>query len=78
MRLIDESRHHQPYYLTGTQLTDAVSNKFLTVINLQKYLLESSVQVAKAEQKIAQQKFLVTLLVSIISLMAALSLIRNP
>lgn len=72
MRLIDESRHHQPYYLTGTQLTDAVSNKFLTVINLQKYLLESSVQVAKAEQKIAQQKFLVTLLVSIISLMAAL------
>ena len=72
MRLIDESRHHQPYYLTGSQLTDAVSNKFLTVINLQKYLLESSVQVAKAEQKIAQQKFLVTLLVSIISLMAAL------
>ena len=72
MRLIDESRHHQPYYLTGTQLTDAVSNKFLTVINLQKYLLESSVQVAKAEQNIAQQKFLVTLLVSIISLMAAL------
>ena len=72
MRLIDESRHHQPYYLTGSQLTDAVSNKFLTVINLQKYLLESSVQVAKAEQKIAQQKFLVSLLVSIISLMAAL------
>jgi hypothetical protein len=38
-RLVQESRNQQPYFLTANQLTDAIVDKFTTVVNLQKYLL---------------------------------------
>ena len=72
MRLIDESNRQKPYYLSGTELSAVVSDKFLTVINLQKYLLEYSNEIVKKEEAKAKQKFLTNLSISIISLMAAL------
>ena len=72
MHLIDESNRQQPYYLSGTELSTAVSDKFLTVIDLQKYLLEYSNEIVKKEEIEARQKFLMNLGVSIVSLMAAL------
>ncbi|EZQ11285.1 GGDEF domain-containing protein [Acinetobacter sp. Ver3] len=72
MRLIDESRKGQPYFLSGTELSVAVSGKFLTVIDLQDYLLNKSVEIAKSEKDANQLNFILTLIVSLISLLAAL------
>src|SRR5699024_7029232 len=38
-RLINESMHNQAYSFTGTQLTEVMVDKFLTVVNLQTYIL---------------------------------------
>lgn len=69
--LINESLHHQRYSLTGTQLTEAIVDKFVTVVNLQTYILDYSVSVAQNEKNQAQQQFIITLLVAIICLVTA-------
>ena len=69
--LINESLHHQRYSLTGTQLTEAMVDKFVTVVNLQTYILDYSVSVAQNEKNQAQQQFIITLLVAIICLVTA-------
>lgn len=69
-RLMNESIHNQTYSLTGTQLTEAMVDKFLTVVNLQSYILDYSVTVAQAQKKQAQQKLILTLLVALICLVA--------
>ena len=69
-RLMNESIHNQAYSLTGTQLTEAIVDKFLTVVNLQSYILDYSVTVAQAQKKQAQQKLILTLLVALICLVA--------
>ena len=69
--LINESLHHQHYSLTGTQLTEAIVDKFVTVVNLQTYILDYSVSVAQNEKNQAQQQFIITLLVAIICLVTA-------
>ena len=72
LRLIQESEYGRPYYLEGTELTTAISGKFLTVIDFQKYLLDHSVEVAQSEQAAAQNLFLITTSVSLISLFFAI------
>lgn len=72
LRLIQESEYGLPYYLEGTELTTAISGKFLTVIDFQKYLLDHSVEVAQAELNSAKNLFLITTSVSLISLFFAI------
>lgn len=71
-RLMNESIYHRPYYLTGTQLTEAIVDKFSTVVELQKYLLKYSVEKATIEKRKAQNVLLMTVSISLISIFAAL------
>ncbi|MFN4187588.1 MAG: GGDEF domain-containing protein [Acinetobacter johnsonii] len=71
-RLMNESIYHRPYYLTGTQLTEAIVDKFSTVVELQNYLLKYSVQKAIIEKHKAQNILLTTVGISLISIFAVL------
>ncbi|MFP8815886.1 GGDEF domain-containing protein [Acinetobacter johnsonii] len=71
-RLMNESIYHRPYYLTGTQLTEAIVDKFSTVVKLQNYLLKYSVEKAIIEKHKAQNILLTTVGISLISIFAAL------
>ena len=71
-RLMNESIYNRPYYLTGTQLTEAIVDKFSTVVELQKYLLKYSVEKATIEKRKAQNVLLMTVSISLISIFAAL------
>ncbi|WP_173912119.1 GGDEF domain-containing protein [Acinetobacter sp. Marseille-Q1618] len=72
IQLIEESNRKVPYHMNGVELSHAVSDKFLTVVELQKYLLTQSVEVAKQQEFQAQQKLILVSLISMISLFAAL------
>lgn len=69
--LIDESLHNQPYALTGTQLTEVMVDKFVTVVNLQSYILDYSVSIAQKEKQESYHIFILTLLVALICLVTA-------
>jgi len=71
-RLMNESIYHRPYYLTGTQLTEAIVDKFSTVVELQNYLLKYSVEKAIIEKHKAQNILFTTVGISLISIFAAL------
>ena len=71
-QLIDDSTSGRPYHLTGTELTAAISPKFTTVIDLQKYLLEYTVSSAEKYQEQAWKTFLINLIIALVSLTAAL------
>lgn len=71
-QLLDESRRHEAYSMTGTQLTERIVSKFTPVVDLQKYLLDISVEVAKTRKEKAEQQFILTLLLSLLSLVVAL------
>ena len=70
-RLMTESLYQRPYYLTGTQLTEVIVDKFTTVVDLQNYLLKYSVEKATFEKHKAQNVFLITVSISLISIFAA-------
>ncbi|MBJ9983989.1 GGDEF domain-containing protein [Acinetobacter sp. S40] len=70
--LLDESRRHEAYSMTGTQLTERIVNKFAPVVNLQKYLLDVSVDVAENRKEKAERQFILTLLLSLVSVVVAL------
>ncbi|MDR6796812.1 GGDEF domain-containing protein [Acinetobacter calcoaceticus] len=71
-KLLEESQKGEPYYLNGTQLTEAIVGKFTTVVDLQSYILDESVVIATQENIVARNDFLLTLLISLISLATAL------
>lgn len=71
-RLMNESLYQRPYYLTGTQLTEAIVDKFTTVVDLQTYLLQYSIEKAKVQKQKAQKILIVTVSISLISIFAAL------
>lgn len=56
-RLLDESQNNQTYFLTGTQLTEQIVDKYTTVIDLQKYILDYSVLIATQQNKNAKQQY---------------------
>lgn len=70
-RLVQESRNQQPYFLTANQLTDAIVDKFTTVVNLQKYLLETNALSARHRMESEQRQFFITLFISLLSLSVA-------
>jgi diguanylate cyclase (GGDEF)-like protein len=71
-RLMNESIYHRPYYLTGTQLTEVIVDKFTTVVDLQNYLLKYSVEKATLEKRKAKNVLLTTVSISLVSIIAAL------
>ena len=71
-KLIAQSSKQQTYALSGTQLTAEISPKFTTVIDLQKYLLDYSILMVEQQQQSAQQKMIFSVLIAILSLMAAI------
>lgn len=48
-QLLDESQKQEAYHLNATELTDQIVDKFTTVIDLQKFLLNKSVSIAIQE-----------------------------
>ncbi len=70
--LAQKSLQHQRYHMDGPQLTDAMVNKFVTVVELQSYILDYSLKVAADEQREARNKLIFTLFVSLVSLLTAL------
>lgn len=71
-RLIEESVQGKTYSLQGTELTDHISGKFATVINLQKYVLDDSLQRANRHLYVAKQKVVWTFSLATLSVLAAL------
>ncbi len=71
-KLLEESQKGEPYFLSGTQLTEAIVGKFTTVVDLQSYILDESVVIATQENAIARNGFFLTLFISLISLATAL------
>ncbi|MDD9315086.1 GGDEF domain-containing protein [Acinetobacter lactucae] len=71
-KLLEESQKDEPYFLSGTQLTEAIVGKFTTVVDLQSYILDESVVIATQENAIARNDFFLTLFISLISLATAL------
>lgn len=71
--LVEESIQQVPYHLTGTELTNAMVDKFATVVDLQSYLLDYSNQVAEREKSSHLQQLLWTVLLSFVSLGAAIA-----
>ncbi|ATO18962.1 GGDEF domain-containing protein [Acinetobacter sp. LoGeW2-3] len=71
--LMDESSQQVPYHLAGTELTNAMVDKFVTVVDLQTYLLDYSNQVAEQEKSSHLQHLLWTILLSLVSLSAAIA-----
>ncbi len=71
-RLIEDSRQQRPYYLTGTQLTEAIVDKFTTVIDLQNYLLQYTKDVAIKEMRHGLNHLIWTVALSGISLITAI------
>lgn len=71
--LVEESIQQVPYHLTGTELTNAMVDKFATVVDLQSHLLEYSNQVAEREKSSHLQQLLWTVLLSFVSLGAAIA-----
>ena len=70
--LIQDSISGRPYELSGTELTQKIVDKFSSVVNLQTYILDYSLQVAEREKLQAKRQFYLTLFVTTISLFAAL------
>lgn len=71
--LIDESLSGKPYSLTGTELTNAIVDHFVTVINLQDYLLKQSLTIAEQEHANALNQLLFQFIVSCIALIGVLT-----
>lgn len=71
--LIDESLTGQSYSMTATELTNSIVGYFLTVIDLQNYLLEQSVTVAEVEYHQAKEHLIFTLMFSFIGISAVFS-----
>ncbi len=67
--LVDESLKGQPYSMTGPQLTQAIVGKFSTVVDLQNYILQYSVDAARQELQQAKKKLLYAILIVLVSLL---------
>ena len=66
--LVDDSLNKRPYRMTGPELTHAMVKGFVTVVDLQNYILESSVKVAYLEQQNAKKKLIYAILMVLLSL----------
>jgi diguanylate cyclase (GGDEF)-like protein len=71
-KLLDQGQFGNHYELTGTQLTEAIVDKFTPVVELQRYILQHSVDVALQQKRSAGFLLILAILVSLLSLCAAL------
>lgn len=71
-RLLLQSKNNEDYFISGTELTEQIVDKFTTVIDLQNYILDYSIEFATTQNQNARQQFLFTLGISSLSLMIAL------
>lgn len=71
--LINDSLEQRDYHLSGTQLTEAIVDKFVTVVDLQTYLLQYSRDAAIREMNSNMQRLIWSILLSLISLLTAIS-----
>ncbi|QER38331.1 GGDEF domain-containing protein [Acinetobacter suaedae] len=71
-RLLLQSKNNEDYFISGTELTEQIVDKFTTVMDLQNYILDYSIEFATTQKKHAQQQFLFTLGISSLSLLIAL------
>jgi diguanylate cyclase (GGDEF)-like protein len=72
LALIDQSQHKVPYSMTAVELTESMISKYATVVNLQHYIIESSIATVRHESQEAFRQLLFSIAVSIISWIAAL------
>lgn len=70
--LMDDSLKGQPFSKNGPKLTRAMVGKFTTVVDLQNYILETSVSTAYAKQQNAQKEFIYAILMVLVSLLTVL------
>ncbi|MFI8034006.1 GGDEF domain-containing protein [Acinetobacter sp. ABJ_C3_5] len=71
-QLLDESKNHQAYFITASELTDQMVGKFTTVMDLQNYILDDSIAVADEQNRRAKLQFIFTLCISSLSLLIAI------
>lgn len=71
-KLLDESKNNEAYFLTGTQLTERIVDKFITVMDLQNYILDYSIEVATEQHKRARHQLIFTLCISSLCLLIAI------
>lgn len=69
--LLQEGQQGYHYSLSGTQLTEAIVDRFTPVVELQSYILKHSVDVAQQQNRNAQILFILALWGSLLSLCTA-------
>lgn len=70
-QLILQSENQQAYSLKANQVTDAMVDKFTSIVDLQAYLLEMHSLEAQRQMQSAQRQFFLILLISILLLTVA-------
>lgn len=70
-QLIEQSENNQPYALQANQVTDAMVDKFTSIVDLQSYLLEMHSLEAQRQMQSAQRQFFLILLISVLLLTVA-------
>ncbi|WP_130803981.1 GGDEF domain-containing protein [Acinetobacter ihumii] len=75
-QILNESRRQEAYSITGSQLTERIVDKFSPVVDLQKYMLDESLQLAQQQKRLAEQKFVLTILLSLFALAIVLLILR--
>lgn len=70
--LLNESVAHQPYSMSASELTEALVGKFSTVVDLQTYLINQSIEHAEVAATEARNRFLISLIISLIALTSTL------
>lgn len=69
--LLRESDQHRAYSLSAISLTEQIVSKFNSIVALQNYLVQTSLAQAEQQEYAAWQKFILTVLISIFSLLVA-------
>lgn len=70
-QLIEQSENKQPYALQANQVTDAMVDKFTSIVDLQSYLLEMHSLEAQQQMQSAQRQFFLIVLISVLLLAVA-------
>lgn len=69
--LFRESDQHRAYSLSAINLTEQIVTKFNAIVELQSYLVRTSLVQAEQQERTAWHKFILTILISVFSLLVA-------
>lgn len=70
--LMEDSLKGRPFSKSGPELTREMVGKYTTVVDLQNYILETSISTAYARQQDAQKEFIYAILMVLVSLLTVL------